>query len=65
MILWGDERRSRRARRLVTRWDSPLAVIAAVIWLVIVLWLGPRAIDIEHQNETRAREAHIAATDRP
>jgi len=51
MMLWGDERRSRRARRLVTRWDSPAAVIAAVIWLVIVLCLGPRALDMEQAQE--------------
>jgi hypothetical protein len=51
MMIWGDERRSRRARRLVTRWDSPLAVAAAVLWLVIVLWLGPRALDMEQAQE--------------
>ena len=45
--------------------DSPLAVVAAILWLVLLLWLGPRALDLEHANETRAREAHIAATDRP
>lgn len=64
MTVWGGDLRRQRDRRF-TRWDSPAAVVAAVVWLVILLWLGPRALDIEHQNETRARDAHIAATDRP
>lgn len=56
MTVWGGDLRRQRDRR-VTRWDSPAVVAAAVVWLLILLWLGPRALDIEHRNETRAREA--------
>ena len=34
------------------RWhhDPRDVVIAAILWLVILFWLGPRALDLEHDT---------------
>lgn len=48
-------------RRPRSAWDHPVIVAAAVVWLVIVLWLGPRALNIEHTNEQADTAAHVAA----
>jgi transposase len=61
VVTWGEDLRPRRPRRPVERWDSPTTLIAAVIWLVVLLWLGPRALDLEHQNEQARTAAHVAA----
>jgi hypothetical protein len=31
-------------------WESPATLLAAVIWLAILLWLGPRALDLEAES---------------
>ena len=66
MILWDDDtRRPRRRGRPIPRWDSPLAVAAAVVWLVLLLWLGPRALDLELAQERADTAAHVAASQEP
>jgi hypothetical protein len=60
-VIWGEDMRPRRKGRPIQTWDSPAAVIAAVIWLVIVCWLGPRALDIEAAHEQADTAAHVAA----
>ena len=37
--------------------DSPIAVLAAILWLVILLWLGPRALDQEHDTHSHSQHA--------
>lgn len=50
--------RCRRRGRDVPTWA---AICAAILWLVIVLWLGPRALDLEAANERAHTAAHVAA----
>lgn len=47
----------RRTRPHESPLDTLVAVVAAILWLVILLWLGPRALDMERANET-----HIEVT---
>ena len=63
-MIWGDHPPRRRPTRPVPTWDSPQALIAAVIWLVIVLVLAPWAIDREAETHPTPPAQLRAITDR-
>lgn len=50
-MIWGDFPPRQRPGPPVEKWNSPLALVAAVLWLVIVLVLAPWAL-------TREAETH-------
>lgn len=60
-MIWGDYyagecshgRQARTCRQCARRdRDVPTwaVVVAAIVWLVVLLWLGPRALDQEHDT---------------
>lgn len=51
-MIWGDDMRPQRRRRPVTRWDSPLALVLALLWLVSLLGLAAIA-DADESEEAR------------
>ena len=45
-----EDTMTRSTRPPDSRWDSPIAVVAAILWLVLLIWLGPRALDADYAN---------------